>query len=320
MKIDLSSPSSSEHDSQNLINLIVIDYMKEQKRKRRWQWVKRIIVLCALVVFFYFMMDWRQDDLVLNTKPHVGVVDVSGEIGDSKAANADDFVKGLSSAYKNKGLKAIILRINSPGGSPVQAEYMYNSLNYYKKKFPDVKVYAVCVDLCASAAYYVAVAAEQIYASPASMVGSIGVVYNGFGFVDAMGKVGVTRRLQSAGSNKGFLDPFSPVNPAQLQRLQVMLDLIHKQFINRVKEGRGSRLLVDNDTFSGLVWTGEQALASGLIDGYASAGQLARDVIKIDSLIDYTNKQNLFDRVTKNIGTAMADELPLSLGIKPGLR
>ena len=311
-------PSSAQTDSQTVLNQFILEYMKQQKSKRRWRWVKRIIFVCLLIMIALAAMDWSKDDFVSNNKPHVGVVDVNGEIGDSKAANADDFVKGLTNGYKNKGLKAVILRINSPGGSPVQAEYMYNTITYFKTKYPDIKIHAVCVDLCASAAYYLAAAADDIYASPASMVGSIGVVYNGFGFVDTMTKVGVTRRLQTAGNNKGFMDPFSPQSEPQKQKLQTMLNLIHQQFIKRVKEGRGSRLLVDEETFSGLIWTGEQALASGLIDGYASTGQLARDVIKVENLIDYTHKQNLFDRVSKNIGTAMADELPMSLGLKPG--
>jgi protease-4 len=176
------------------------------------------------------------------------------------------------------------------------------------------------MDLCATAAYYVAVAADEIYASPSSMVGSIGVVYSGFGFVDLMSKIGVDRRLQTAGAYKSFLDPFSPTTENQKQKLQLMLDQIHQQFIKRVKEGRGNRLHIDQDTFSGLVWTGEQALTMGLIDGLSSSGQLARDQIKVENFIDYTHKQNIFDRVTKNLGTAIADELPLSLGIKPGLR
>lgn len=307
-------------DSQTLLNQLVIEYLKDQKRNRIWRWVKRFIIFISIVAIALSFMNWGQDDLGSNTKPHVGLVDIQGEMGDSKTANADDFNKGLTSAYKNKGLKALILRINSPGGSPVQAEYMYNTINTFKSKYPDIKVHAVCEDICASAAYYVAAAADDIYASPASMVGSIGVVYNGFGFVDLMTKVGVVRRLQSAGANKGFLDPFSPENDAQKQKLQVMLDLIHQQFIKRVKEGRGSRLLVDDETFSGLVWTGEQSLASGLIDGYASAGQLAREIIKIDTIIDYTQKQNFIDRVSKNIGTALADELPLALLGKPEIR
>jgi protease-4 len=145
-------------------------------------------------------------------------------------------------------------------------------------------------------------------------------LYNGFGFVDGMEKIGVSRRLVTSGANKGFLDPFSPITEDQKQKLQVMLDIIHKQFISRVKEGRGSRLHIDEDTFSGLFWTGEQSLVNGLIDGFASSGQLARDIIKIDNIVDYTQKQNFFERVTQNIGTAMADELPASLGVKPGLR
>jgi len=313
-------PSNSNPDSQALLNQIVFDYLKEKKRRRIWRWIKRAIYLIIIALIGYLIFWGGVDETGSNTKPHVGLVDVNGEIFDSKPANSDDFAKGIENAYKNSGLKALIIRINSPGGSPVQAEYMYNTIKYYQGKYPDIKTYAVCVDLCASAAYYVAVAANDIYASPASMIGSIGVLYSGFGFVDAMNKVGITRRLQTSGINKGFLDPFSPITDVQKQKLQIMLDLVHQQFINRVKEGRGSRLHIEEDTFSGLVWTGEQALTTGLIDGFASSGQLARDVIKIDEIIDYTHKQTIFDRVTKNLGTAMADELPLSLGIKPGLR
>jgi protease-4 len=315
---DLST--NSNPDSQALLNQIIIDYIQEQKRKRRWRWLMRFIYLLILIFLLYQFFYAGNEEAGANTKPHVGLIDINGELFDAKPANADDFAKGMETAYKNSGLKAMVIRINSPGGSPVQAEYMYNTVKYYREKYTDIKVHAVCVDLCASAAYYVAAAAEDIYASPASMVGSIGVIYSGFGFVDAINKIGVTRRLQTAGANKGFLDPFSPDSDFQKQKLQVMLDAVHQQFINRVKEGRGTRLHIDNDTFSGLVWTGEQALPLGLIDGFASSGQLARDVIKIDSMIDYTHKQNLFDRVTKNLGTAMADELPTSLGIKPGLR
>ncbi|CEG57182.1 S49 family peptidase [Legionella fallonii] len=314
------TPANDNMDSQALLNQIIIDYIKEQKRKRRWRWIMRIIFLLLIAYGVFHLLVLGGEENGAGLKPHVGLVDLNGEIFDTKGANADDFAQGIDGAYKNKGLKALIIRINSPGGSPVQAEYMYNTLKHYKEKHPDIKTYAVCVDLCASAAYYVAVAADEIYASPASMVGSIGVVYSGFGFVDAMNKIGVSRRLQTAGTNKAFLDPFSPTNDAQKQKLQVMLDLVHQQFINRVKDGRGSRLHIDNDTFSGLIWTGEQALTLGLIDGFASSGQLARDHIKIDSVVDYTHKQNLFDRVTKNLGTAMADELSFKLDARSGLK
>jgi protease-4 len=311
---------NNDIESQDALNQIVVDYLKDKKSRRRWRWVKRIIFLCLIAVAAYYLIAQNSEEIGLNTKDHVGLVDINGEIADGKTATADNIAQGIETAYKNKGLKAMIYRINSPGGSPVHAEYIYNLINYYKSKYPKIKTYAVCVDMCASAAYYMAVAADDIYASPASMVGSIGVIYNGFGFVDLLQKVGVSRRLQTSGTNKGFMDSFSPVSEPQKQKLQTMLDLIHQQFINRVKEGRGKRLLIDEDTFSGLFWTGQQALAIGLIDGYASSGQLARDIIKIDNVIDYTYKQNLFDRVSKNLGTAIADELPLSLGMRPGLR
>ena len=314
------SSSNSNPDSQVLLNQIIIDYIKEQKRKRRWRWLMRFIYLLIIGYIAYQLLTSGHEETGSNTKPHVGLVDISGEIFDTKTANADDFARGMENAYKNSGLKALVVRINSPGGSPVQAEYIFNTIKYYRTKYPEIKIHTVCVDLCASAAYYIAVAAEDIYASPASMVGSIGVIYSGFGFVDVMNKIGITRRLLTAGSNKGFMDPFSPDTVTQKQKLQTMLDVVHEQFIKRVKEGRGDRLHSDNDTFSGLIWTGEQALPLGLIDGFASSGQLARDVIKIDSLINYTHKQNLFDRVTQNLGTAIADELPMSFGIKSGLK
>ncbi|KTD67456.1 signal peptide peptidase [Legionella steelei] len=311
--------SNSTPDSQALLNQVIIDYIKEAKRKRRWKWFMRVIYLLIILFIAYRVLVSTNEDVGTNIKPHVGVIDIIGEMSEAKA-NADDFAKGLDSAYKNSGLKALIVRINSPGGSPVQAEYMYNIIKFYQKKYPDVKIYSVCVDACASAAYYVAVATENIYASPASMVGSIGVLYNGFGFVDLMNKIGVARRLQTSGANKSFLDPFSPETDFAKQKLQVMLDQVHQQFINRVKEGRGSRLHIDDETFSGLFWTGEQALTMGLIDGLASSGQVARDVIKVPEVVDYTHKQNLFDRVTRNLGTALADELPLSFGAKQGFK
>lgn len=307
-------------DSQTLLNQIIIDYMKEEKRKHKWKWLMRFIYLAVISYIIYQVVVLSRDETTNNLTAHVGLIELNGEISDSKPANSDDFAKGFDSAYKNSGLKALIVRINSPGGSPVQAEYMYNTIKYYQKEYPEIKIYSVCVDLCASAAYYVAVATDTIYASPASMVGSIGVLYNGFGFVDLMNKVGVTRRVQTAGTNKTFLDPFSPETDLQKQKLQTILDLVHQQFINRVKQGRGKRLHIDEDTFSGLFWAGEQALKSGLIDGYGSSGQVARDVIKCPEVIDYTHKQNLLERVTKNFATAVAETLPLSLGFKPGLK
>lgn len=313
-----NSDSNLNTDSQAALNLMVSEYIRQQKSKNRWRWFIRILILIVLLVILY--QQFADDDLSTHTKPHVGFVDLNGAINDTQSGSAENFAKGLDNAYKNSGLKALILRINSPGGSPVQADYMFNTISYYRKKYPEIKVYAVCVDVCASAAYYVAAAAEEIYANPSSMVGSIGVLYNGFGFVDTLQKLGVTRRLQTSGINKGFLDPFSPVSAEQNQLLQSMLNQIHEVFIARVKEGRGKRLQIDAETFSGLFWIGQKAKDRGLIDGFASSGQIARDLVKVDQMVDYTYKQSVFDRVAKNIGTAIADQLPLAMGLKEGFK
>jgi protease IV len=314
-----NSSSSANPDSQALLNQIVIEHLQEKKRKRRWRWLTRALILLLLLLALSRLPIFGEDNKSLRSKPHVGLIDIRGTISDTQSASSENFAKGLDSAYENSGLKAIVLRINSPGGSPVQADYMYNTLRYYRKKYPNIKTYAVCVDMCASAAYYVASAADEIYANPSSIIGSIGVLYNGFGFVDTMQKLGITRRLQTAGVNKGFLDPFSPVTPDQQKYLQTILDEVHQEFINKVKNGRGDRLKVDNLTFSGLFWAGEAAKQRGLIDGFASSGQVARDIVKIDQVIDYTYRQSVFERVAKNIGTAIANQLPVAMGMKPGL-
>lgn len=315
-----NSSFESRSESQALLNKIVFEFMREQKRKRIWRWVSRSIILAIILWVGWHVLKTQSDAVTARIKPHVGLIDVKGSIFDTQPASADNFAKGLDKAYANSGLKSLIIRIDSPGGSPVQADYMYNALLFYKKKYPAIKVYAVCVDACASAAYYLAAAADEIYANPATLVGSIGVLYNGFGFVDTLQKLGVTRRLQTAGKNKGFLDPFSPEKPGQQQQLQTMLNLIHQQFIDKVKAGRGRRLRINDETFSGLFWTGAQAKEQGLIDGFASSGELVRDVIQLDKLVDYTYEESVLERVAKNIGTSLANQLPTALGMKPGFQ
>lgn len=290
-------------DSQVLLNQIVVEFMKEQRRRRRFRWIVRILLAFIIVLGGAQILRDMIEASQARTQSHVGLIDVNGEIADSAEANADDFAKSLEIAYKDKKyLKAVLLRINSPGGSPVQADYMYNQVQYYRQKYPEIPIYAVCVDLCASAAYYVAVAANEIYANPSSMVGSIGVLFNGFGLVDTLHKVGVTRRLFVAGKNKGFLDPFSPVDVKQVQALQSMLDSVHNTFIERVKAGRGDRLKIDANTFSGLIWVGTEAKTRGLIDGFASAGQLIREKIKVEQVVDYSVKPSFMQRISKNMG------------------
>ncbi|WP_133129555.1 S49 family peptidase [Legionella yabuuchiae] len=313
-------PSINTSDSQALLNKVVLEYMRDQRRKRIWRWILRGAIFLLFIWFIYQAVSARGESLMERMEPHVGLIDLKGTIFENELANSDNFVKGLEKAYDNKSMKALIIRIDSPGGSPVQADYMYNALQYYREKYPEIKTYSVCVDACASAAYYVAVGADEIYANPSSLVGSIGVLYNGFGFVDAMQKLGVSRRLYTSGKYKGFMDQFSPVQPNSEEFLKKMLDIIHQQFIEVVKQGRGDRLVIDDQTFSGLFWTGVQAKERGLVDGFASSGQLARDVIKIDKVVDYTYEESVLERVAKNIGTAMANQLPQSMGMKPGLQ
>jgi protease-4 len=290
--------------AQQLLNQIVYDFMKQQRHQRIWRWLKRGAYALILGFIFYSLFISKIEETKLSTSPHVGLIDIQGEISDTSSANSDGFSKALDNAYKNNMMKALIIRINSPGGSPVQADYMFNSLQYFKHKHPDIKVYAVCVDSCTSAAYYVASSADEIYANPASIIGSIGVIYDGFGFNDILQKVGVSRRLITAGKNKGFMDPFSPESDSQKAMLQNMLDIIHQQFINKVKLGRGNRLIINDETFSGLAWTGEQAKSMGLIDGFASTGELMRNTIKLEDAIDYTEKLSVMEQVSKNVGAS----------------
>lgn len=300
------STNDNFNDSQTVLNYLVHDFVVQQKRQRRWRLFKRGMFILFFVFIISQMVLAYLEEKKIEAKPHVGLIDIKGEIAENSPANADNFSKGLGRAYKNPNMKALIVRLNSPGGSPVQADYMFNTLGYYQKKYPTVKVYAVCVDSCVSAAYYVASRAQEIYANPSSMVGSIGVIYSGFGFSQVMDKLGVTRRLYTAGKYKGLLDPFSAEVPGQKVYLQHMLDQVHQQFIEKVKLGRGSRLKIDANTFSGLPWTGIEGKDRGLIDGFASSGEILRDKINLDDVIDYTEKPNLIDQVSRNMGASMS--------------
>ncbi|MBS0357773.1 MAG: S49 family peptidase [Proteobacteria bacterium] len=297
-----------------LIQQLATDYLKEKKRKRRWSIFFKLafIILFVWLVFAFYKND--QEGNEKTNKPHVALIDIFGPIED-EADTADNAARSLREAFKDKLTVGIILRINSPGGSPVQADYVFNEITRLRKLYPKTKVYAVCTDLCASAAYYIAAAADEIYANPASLVGSIGVLYNGFGFVDILQKVGVERRLITAGKNKGFMDPFSPLEPEQKQIMQSMLDSVHTQFEDRVMQGRGTRLKVTPEIFSGLFWTGTRAKELGLIDGFGSAGSVARDVIKNSNIIDYTVKPNVLERFANRLGTSMSSELAAQLGL-----
>jgi protease-4 len=244
---------------------------------------------------------------------------LAGVIMPDSDASADNVVSGLRAAYEDKKTAGIILRINSPGGSPVQSGYIYNEILRLRKAHPDIPFYAVISDICASGGYYVASAAEKIYADQASIVGSIGVRMDNFGFVEAMKKLGVERRTLTAGENKALLDPFAPSNPAVNKHLQGLLNDIHGQFINAVKQGRGNRLKEVDGLFSGLIWTGSKGVEIGLVDELASASYVAREVIHAEDIVDYTVRPDFFSRFSKNVGVTMANLL-IEQGMKPQLQ
>ncbi len=294
---------------QKTLEKLVLESLKEKKRQRRWGVFFKLLFFIFLFAVLYLLWpnnDWSAAGRV---KEHTALITIDGVIAADKQANADDTIQALQDAFKEKNTKAIILSINSPGGSPVQASQIYEEIRYLRAAHKKIKVYAVCSDLCASAAYFIASAADDIYADPSSLVGSVGVLLDGFGFVDGMHKLGVERRLMTAGSHKGFLDPFSPMKPEDEHYAQAMLDSVHTQFIKKVQQGRGDRLKSDPNLFSGLVWTGTQALPLGLIDGFGDVNSVARSVIKCDNIVDYSIKPNLLDQVFGSLGAQFAHSI-----------
>ncbi|MGA8259223.1 MAG: signal peptide peptidase SppA [Arenicellales bacterium] len=284
--------------------------LRERRRSRRWGiFFKSVFGLYLIAVTVLI----AGNGIPTPTGPHTALVDLEGTIEPNSQASADTIIEGLRDAFKAESSKAVILRINSPGGSPVQASEINSEIHRLREKYPDKPVYAVVTDMCASGGYYVAVAADRIYANRSSIVGSIGVLMNGFGFVDAMNKLGIQRRLFTAGKHKGLLDPFSPLKPFDKEYAEKLLDQVHQQFVDTVKADRGERLSDNPDIFSGLFWTGQEALRLGLIDEYGSVGSVARDVVGADTIVDYTPHQNLFGRVTRKLGVSIANSLRSSL-------
>jgi len=280
----------------DVVNRLAFAALNEQRRARRWSiFFKAILLAYLFLIFFAFYLP-QQGGKPITVGKHTALVDVKGVIAADADASADNIVSGLRAAFEDENTVGVILRINSPGGSPVQAGYVYDEIKRLRKKYPDTKLYAVVSDMCASGGYYIAAAADEIYADKASIVGSIGVLMNGFGFVDGMKKLGVERRLYTAGEHKGMLDPFSPVKPDEVAHVKHMLDTIHQQFIQAVKDGRGERLKDDPKIFSGLFWTGEEGVKLGLVDGLGSAGYVAREIIKQEKIVDYTPKPDYLER------------------------
>ncbi|MFM2322923.1 MAG: protease transrane protein [Pseudomonadota bacterium] len=295
---------------------LLFSTLKEQGRKRRWGIFFKFLFFIAILCFLLTLWPTTANlPTASKAKAHISLIDIRGLIDASTSASADNVIEGLENAFADKNTRSVILRINSPGGSPVQADQIYNEIRYLRHKYPAIKLYAVCDDLCASAAYYIASASNDIYANPASLVGSIGVLMDGFGFVDTLKKVGATRRLLIAGEHKGFLDPFSPEKADEKLIAERMLANVHQQFINAVKQGRGNRLKDNTELFSGLAWTGQEALSLGLIDGFADLNSLSHDLIKNKNIVDYTVKPGLLQQLSDRMGAAFAQQISANLGI-----
>ena len=291
-----------------VLEKVALAAVTEQRRARRWGIFFKLLIFGYFLVVLFIAMGWMGKRDGFPAK-HTALVELNGVIGPGTAASADAIMQGLADAFKDKRTQGIVLRINSPGGSPVQAGYINDEIKRLRAKYPEIPLYAVVEDVCASGGYYVAVAADKIFVNKASMIGSIGVLMNGFGFTGAMEKLGVERRLLAAGENKGFLDPFSPLNEEQRGHAKQMLAEIHEQFIDVVRKGRGKRLKETPEMFSGLIWVGQKSVELGLADALGSAEQVARDVIKAEELVDFTPRENVAERLAKRFGTSMAESL-----------
>ncbi|MEE4731150.1 S49 family peptidase [Pseudomonas alliivorans] len=321
-RVDRPVDEREEAKSWKLLEKTLLASVQEQRRARRWGIFFKLLTFVVLfTVLIVPMLDLSGG--ASRRSSHTAVVDVQGVIADKEPASADNIITGLRAAFEDTKTKGVILNINSPGGSPVQSGYVYDEIRRLRAQKPDIKVYAVISDLGASGAYYIASAADQIYADKASLVGSIGVTAAGFGFVGVMEKLGVDRRTYTSGEHKAFLDPFQPQKADETQFWQGVLDTTHRQFIASVKQGRGERLK-DKDhpeLFSGLVWTGEQAVPLGLVDGLGSAAYVAREVIGEKDMVDYTVEESPFDRFSKKLGTSIAERLAMLAGFNgPTLR
>jgi protease-4 len=306
----MSETASSSPDwERKVLEKVALAAIQEQRRARRWGIFFKLLGFAYLLLVLFLVLGWVGKREMALTGKHTGVVELRGVIAAESPASADLMVEGLRNAFGDSNTAGVILRIDSPGGSPVQAGEINDEIKRLRKLHPNVPVYAVVDDICASGAYYAAVAADKIFVDKASLVGSIGVLINGFGFDKTLAKLGVERRLITAGKNKGFLDPFSPLEPAQRAYAKQMLEEIHQQFIAVVKAGRGVRLKESPELFSGLVWTGERSVELGLADGFGSTDYVAREVIKAENIVDYTPHENLAERLARRFGTSLGSAL-----------
>jgi len=303
MMFDYSSTSQSWE--RQTIQTVLLEHLHEQRRARRWGIFFRLATLAIIIAFACNLYSKDRSQATVSTREHTAVVNIYGAIAADEEANADTIRDALRSAFQNKQAKGVVLRINSPGGSPVQARQVYNEIRALRKQYPNTKVYAAIEDMGTSAAYLIACAADQIFADETSLVGSIGVKMESFGFVDLMQKAGIERRAYTAGKYKTILDPFAPMGEVEKQHILEELKVTHEAFIQNVREGRGKRLQETDLLFSGLFWSGSRALKLGLIDGFGDADFVAQTLVKAKDLVDYTPDINLIDKLTRRMGASI---------------
>jgi len=304
----MSEPEKTVNWERAVLEKVALAAVKEQRTARHWSIFFKLLGFSFLFILLFLALGWIGNRGIPIPGKHTALVELNGTIA-ADQTSADQITKGLDAAFADTNTKGVILRINSPGGSPVQAGQIYDEIKRLRAKYPNIPLYAVVDDICASGAYYVAAAADKIYVDKASIVGSIGVLMDGFGFTGTMQKLGVERRLLTAGENKGFLDPFSPENPQQVAYAKTMLEEIHQQFIKAVRDGRGSRLKETPDMFSGLVWSGQKSIELGLTDALGSTDYVARDVIKARDIVDFTPQEGFANRFAKRFGVAMGKSM-----------
>ncbi len=293
-----------------LVTKLATAALSEQRRARRWGIFFKLLTFAYITMVLVMAFDWKgRSESAMGGKKHTAMVEVSGTIAPGSEASAEKILMALQAAFKDSNTQGVIMRINSPGGSPVQSQTIYDEMRRLRQKYPDIPLYAVVEDVCASGGYFIAAGADRIYVSKSSIVGSIGVLMNGFGFVGTMEKLGVERRLITAGDNKAMLDPFSPMDEKHRQHAVELATDIHKQFIGVVREGRGKRLKETPDMFSGLIWTGEKSIELGLADGLGSLEYVAREVVKAEDIVDFTQKENLAEKFAKRFGASAANAL-----------
>jgi len=290
-----------------VLEKLATEALAEQRRGRRWGIFFKLLGFGYLAVLLFFALDLGQGDKIAEGEKFTALVNLNGVIKAKGDSNAEDINSSLQAAFEDKHTAGVILRINSPGGSPVQSGIINDEMRRLRAKYPDIPLHVVVEDVCASGGYYVAVAADKIFVDKASIVGSIGVLMDGFGFTGTMEKLGVERRLLTAGVSKGFLDPFSPQNENDKEHAKLMLGEIHQQFIDVVRKGRGKRLKESPEMFSGLMWSGARSIELGLVDGYGTVDSVARDVIKASEVRDFSVRQNFAEKFAKQFGADMTE-------------